>query len=55
MRAFAMNSATTLHIRALYGKNAHHMTEAMFKSLGVCVYDASRIVGEGVTSTKGVL
>jgi len=55
MRAFAMNSATTLHMRALYGKNAHHMTEALFKSLGVCIYDASRITGEGVTSTKGVL
>lgn len=55
MRAFAMNSATTLHMRALYGKNAHHITEALFKSLGVCIYDASRITGEGVTSTKGVL
>lgn len=55
MRAFAMNSATTLHMRALYGKNAHHMTEALFKSLGVCIYDASRITREGVTSTKGVL
>lgn len=55
MRAFAMNSGTTLHMRALYGKNAHHVTEALFKSLGVCLYDASRITGEGVTSTKGVL
>lgn len=55
MRAFAMNSGTTLHMRALYGKNAHHITEALFKSLGVCIYDASRITGEGVTSTKGVL
>lgn len=55
MRALAMNSASTLHLRALYGKNAHHMTEALFKALGVCIYDASRITGEGVTSTKGVL
>lgn len=55
MRAFSMNSGTTLHMRALYGKNAHHVTEALFKSLGVCLYDASRITGEGVTSTKGVL
>ena len=55
MRAVAMNSATTLHMRALYGKNAHHITEALFKSLGVCLHDASRVTGEGVTSTKGVL
>lgn len=55
MRAVAVNSGTTLHMRALYGKNAHHITEALFKSLGVCLHDASRISGEGVTSTKGVL
>ena len=55
MRALAMNSGTTLHMSALYGKNAHHITEALFKSLGVCLHDAAQIVGEGVTSTKGVL
>lgn len=55
MRSFAMNSGTTLHMRALYGRNAHHITEALFKSLGVCIHDASRITGSGVTSTKGVL
>lgn len=55
MRSFAMNSGTTLHMRALYGRNAHHITEALFKSLGVCLHDASRVTGEGVTSTKGVL
>lgn len=55
MRAVAMNSATTLHMRALYGKNAHHITEALFKSLGVCIQDAAQITSEGVTSTKGVL
>ena len=55
MRAVAMNSATTLHMRALYGKNAHHITEALFKSLGVCIQDAAQISGEGVTSTKGVV
>lgn len=55
MRALAMNCAATLHMRALYGKNAHHITEALFKSLGVCICDAAQITGEGVTSTKGVL
>ena len=55
MRAFAMNSATTLHMRMLYGRNSHHITEALFKSLGVCIQDAAQVTGEGVTSTKGVL
>lgn len=55
MRAVAMNSATTLHMRALYGKNAHHISEAFFKSLGVCIRDAAQVIGDGVTSTKGVL
>lgn len=55
MRALAMNAGLTLHQRALYGKNAHHITEALFKSMGLAMKDAVRIEGEGVTSTKGVL
>ena len=55
MRAFAVNSGLTLHLKALSGKNAHHITEAMFKALGVAVRDAVRVTGTGITSTKGVL
>lgn len=55
MRAFAVNSGLTLHMKCLYGKNAHHITEALFKSLGVAVKEAVAITGTGVTSTKGVL
>ena len=55
MRAFAMNSGLTLHMKALYGRNAHHITEALFKSLGVAIKDAVHVTGTGVTSTKGVL
>jgi len=55
MRALAVNSGMTLHMRVLYGKNAHHITEALFKSLGVAIRDAVRIEGGGVISTKGVL
>lgn len=55
MRALAMNSGLTLHMKALYGKNAHHITEALFKSLGVAIKDAVQVTGAGVTSTKGVL
>ena len=55
LRAFAMNSGLTLHMKALYGKNAHHITEALFKSLGVAIKEAVQVTGAGVTSTKGVL
>ena len=55
LRARAMNSGLTLHMKALYGKNAHHITEALFKSLGVAIKEAVRVTGTGVTSTKGVL
>ena len=55
MRADAMNAGLTLHQECLYGANAHHITEALFKSLGLALKDAVRVEGEGVTSTKGVL
>ena len=55
MRAFAVNSGLTLHMKCHYGNNAHHITEALFKSLGAAVREAVRITGTGVTSTKGVL
>ncbi len=55
MRALAVNAGLTLHQHALYGKNAHHITEALFKSLGLALKEAVRIQGAHVTSTKGVL
>ena len=55
MRGFAVSGRITLHQQCLYGNNAHHVTEALFKSLGLCIKDAVKIEGEGVTSTKGIL
>lgn len=55
MRALAVNSGLTLHQKCLYGENAHHITEALFKSLGMAIRDAVSVQGDGVTSTKGVL
>ena len=55
MRAVAVAAGITLHMHALYGKNAHHITEAMFKSFGVAMKDAVQVVSDKVTSTKGVL
>lgn len=55
MRALAMNTGLTLHQKVYYGKNTHHITEALFKSLGMAMKDAVRVEGDAVTSTKGVL
>ena len=55
MRALAVNAGLTLHQRCLYGANAHHITEGLFKSLGMAIRDAVQVTGTGVTSTKGVL
>lgn len=55
MRAFAVNGGLTLHMACLYGRNAHHITEALFKSLGLALKQAMKVESGTVTSTKGVL
>ena len=56
MRAFAFNAGITLHLRAEYGKNDHHITEALFKSLAHAVKQAVCVIADGgVLSSKGVI
>ena len=55
MRALAMNAGITLHQKCFYGENAHHITEGLYKSLGLAIKDGVKIEGTGVVSTKGVL
>ena len=55
MRAFATNAGVTLHLSCEYGENAHHITEGLFKALGMAIHDAVKVEGAGVTSTKGAL
>lgn len=55
MRSFAYNAGMTLHQKCHYGVNAHHITEGLYKSLGLAMKDAVRVEGTGVVSTKGVL
>lgn len=55
MRAFSTHGGVTLHQKALYGGNAHHITEGLFKSLGLALKDALRREDDTVRSTKGVL
>lgn len=56
-RALAFNAGITLHARVLYGKNNHHMIEALFKALGRAVSEAIVIDNriKGVMSSKGSL
>lgn len=55
MRAFAMNAGITLHLRVLYGDNAHHMAEAAYKALGHALRMACTKTGGPALSTKGTL
>lgn len=55
MRALAVTGGMTLHQKCQYGQNGHHITEALFKSLGLALKDAVKIDGQGIVSTKGVL
>ncbi len=55
MRALAFHAGMTLHQKCCYGANAHHMTEALFKSLGLAIRDAVRTDAPGIVSVKGVL
>lgn len=56
-RALSFNSGITLHIKVMYGKNNHHMTEAIFKAFGRALREAVTFdpAINGVMSTKGVL
>ena len=54
-RAFAFNAGITLHMSVLYGKNTHHMVEALFKAAAHAMRVAVTPSGNGVLSTKGVL
>lgn len=54
-RAFAFNAGITLHIRVEYGKNPHHMIEAMFKAAARALREALRKSGDALPTTKGVL
>lgn len=54
-RAFTDHGGITLHINAIYGKNPHHIAEAIFKAFARALRDAVRIDNriKGVLSTKG--
>ena len=56
MRAFAFNAGITLHLKSEYGKNDHHITEALFKALAYALRTAVKKNESGkAVSTKGTL
>jgi imidazoleglycerol-phosphate dehydratase len=56
-KALCNHSKVTLHINLLYGKNSHHMVEAVFKGIGRALKEALSIDERslGIPSTKGIL
>jgi imidazoleglycerol-phosphate dehydratase len=57
-RAFAFNAEVTLHVNLQYGKNLHHIAEAVFKAVGRALAEATRInprIQGALPSTKGTL
>lgn len=57
LRGFSVHAAVNLHIDILYGKDAHHMAESVFKAMAkatdyACTHDP-RV--KGIPSTKGTL
>ena len=54
-RAFAYHGMITLHIHLKYGKNTHHILEAIFKSVGRALKEAVQVQGEELPSTKGMI
>lgn len=54
-RAVSDNLKANIHIVRRYGKNSHHIAEAVFKSFGRSIREAVKIVGDEIPSTKGTL
>ena len=56
-KAFVTHARLNLHIELLYGRNTHHIFEAVFKAAARALSLASRIDErvQGVPSTKGVI
>src|SRR5271156_4251247 len=57
LRGFSVHAGVNLHVEILYGRDAHHMAESVFKGLAKAVDQACQIDPrvQGIPSTKGVL
>lgn len=57
LHAFVNHSRITLHVNVSYGRNTHHIIEAVFKALGRALRNAAEIDPrvKGLPTTKGKL
>lgn len=56
-KAFSTHCALTLHVSVLYGRNSHHMIEAVFKAFSRALKQAVSLDGDEtkLPSTKGII
>ncbi|HMD45070.1 MAG TPA: imidazoleglycerol-phosphate dehydratase HisB [Acidimicrobiales bacterium] len=54
-RALVTAAGITLHVRAVSGRNTHHVLEASFKGVARALRDAVVVDGATIPSTKGTL
>ncbi|MGQ4913876.1 MAG: imidazoleglycerol-phosphate dehydratase [Candidatus Asgardarchaeia archaeon] len=55
LETFAFNLRANIHINVFYGKNMHHVFEAIFKALGLSLRKAISITESDTLSTKGMI
>ena len=57
LQALATHAAMNLHVNVPYGRNGHHVNEAIFKALAKALAQAIALDSreKGIPSTKGVL
>jgi imidazoleglycerol-phosphate dehydratase len=54
-QALVNHAALCLHVNVRYGRNLHHIVEAIFKATARALRAATAIEGGGLPSTKGML
>ncbi|OFX22389.1 MAG: imidazoleglycerol-phosphate dehydratase [Anaeromyxobacter sp. RBG_16_69_14] len=54
-QALVNHAALCLHVNVRYGRNLHHIVEAIFKASARALRAATALEGTGLPSTKGVL
>lgn len=54
-RAFTIHSTANIHITLHYGRDLHHIYEAVFKAFGRALRDAVTVESRRIPSTKGTL
>jgi len=55
LQALVNHARITVHVNVRYGRNLHHVVEAIFKATARALRAATAREGDGLPSTKGVL